>query len=50
MIDQEDTLMNQEDLSQKNEENEYNEYSKTSFIIPSCSAWFNLDKIHELEM
>ena len=26
------------------------EYSKTSFIIPSCSQWFNLDKIHEIEM
>ncbi len=26
------------------------EYSKTSFIIPSCSAWFSLDKIHEIEM
>lgn len=26
------------------------EYSKTSFIIPSCSAWFNLDRIHEIEM
>jgi hypothetical protein len=26
------------------------EYAKTSFIIPSCSAWFNIDKIHEIEM
>ena len=26
------------------------EYSKTAFIIPSCSAWFNIDSIHELEM
>jgi SWI/SNF complex subunit SWI3 len=33
----------------KIDENEV-EYSKTSFIIPSCSAWFNIDKIHEIEM
>jgi SWI/SNF related-matrix-associated actin-dependent regulator of chromatin subfamily C len=26
------------------------EYAKTAFIIPSCSAWFNIDTIHEIEM
>ena len=26
------------------------EYAKNSFIIPSCSGWFNIDKIHEIEM
>ena len=26
------------------------EYAKTAFIIPSCSSWFNIDTIHELEM
>lgn len=25
-------------------------YAKNSFILPSCSAWFSLDKIHEIEM
>lgn len=35
--------------SQKIEENEQ-DYAKLSFIIPSCSAWFNLDSIHEIEM
>lgn len=41
---------NENDESQtKIDENEM-EYSKTSFIIPSCSAWFNIDKIHEIEM
>lgn len=29
---------------------EYEGYSKTSFIIPSCSAWFNIEKVHEIEM
>lgn len=38
-----------EDSHTKIDENEM-EYSKTSFIIPSCSAWFNIDKIHEIEM
>lgn len=31
------------------EENE-GDYAKTSFIIPTCSSWFNIDKIHEIEM
>lgn len=39
----------EEEALNKVDENEV-EYSKTSFIIPSCSAWFNLDKIHEIEM
>ncbi|CDW80830.1 swi snf and rsc complex subunit ssr2 [Stylonychia lemnae] len=38
-----------EESQTKIDENEM-EYSKTSFIIPSCSAWFNIDKIHEIEM
>ena len=25
-------------------------YASKSFIVPSCSAWFNLDQIHEIEM
>lgn len=38
-----------EEEANKVDENEV-EYSKTSFIIPSCSAWFSIDKIHEIEM
>lgn len=26
------------------------EYEKSAFIIPSCSAWFNIETIHEIEM
>ena len=26
------------------------DYSKSAFIIPSCSAWFEIDSIHEIEM
>ena len=26
------------------------EYAKTAFIIPSCSSWFSIDTIHEIEM
>jgi len=26
------------------------DYPKNAFIIPSCSAWFSLDTIHEIEM
>ena len=26
------------------------EYASRSMVIPSCSSWFNLDKIHEIEM
>ena len=45
-----DMLEGEMDESQtKIDENEI-EYSKTSFIIPSCSGWFNIDKIHEIEM
>ena len=25
-------------------------YTSTSYVIPSCSSWFELDQIHELEM
>mmetsp|Transcript_23295 Transcript_23295/g.31138 ORF Transcript_23295/g.31138 Transcript_23295/m.31138 type:complete len:139 (+) Transcript_23295:408-824(+) len=25
-------------------------YSGKSFIVPSCTAWFNLDQMHEIEM
>lgn len=25
-------------------------YASQSFIIPSCSAWFDLAQIHEIEM
>lgn len=38
-----------EDTATKVDEGDQ-EYAKSSFIIPSCSAWFSLDKIHELEM
>ena len=31
-------------------EREMRAYSARSFIIPSCSGWFNLDQIHEIEM
>lgn len=45
-----DEIENDIDESQtKIDENEM-EYSKSSFIIPSCSGWFNIDKIHEIEM
>lgn len=51
MIDEENPSQNIEDdvESQKVDENEA-DYPKSSFIIPSCSAWFNIDKIHEIEM
>ena len=26
------------------------EYASRSMVIPSCSSWFNLDKVHEIEM
>lgn len=26
------------------------EYASRAMIIPSCSSWFDLDKIHEIEM
>ena len=25
-------------------------YASRSFIIPSCSAWFSIEQIHEIEM
>ena len=25
-------------------------YTRSSYVIPSCSRWFDLDQIHELEM
>ena len=31
-------------------EREIKAYASRSLIIPSCSAWFNIDQIHELEM
>jgi hypothetical protein len=39
----------EEEESEKIDENEV-DYAKQTFIIPSCSAWFNIDKIHEIEM
>lgn len=43
-----------EETQTKADENEQHllqqEYSKTAFIIPSCSGWFNIDSIHEIEM
>ena len=43
-----------EETQTKADENEQfllqQEYSKTAFIIPSCSGWFNIDSIHEIEM
>ena len=43
-----------EETHTKADENEQQilqqEYAKTAFIIPSCSAWFNIDSIHEIEM
>ena len=26
------------------------DYARSAFIIPSCSAWFNIETIHEIEM
>jgi hypothetical protein len=35
----------------KADENEVlQDYPKNAFIIPSCSAWFSVDTIHEIEM
>lgn len=31
-------------------ERELQAYSGRSFIVPSCSAWFHFDQIHEIEM
>ena len=31
-------------------EQEVRAYASRSFVIPSCSAWFLLDQIHEIEM
>lgn len=44
-----------EETNTKADENEQlhnmqREYAKTAFIIPSCSAWFNIETIHEIEM
>ena len=38
-------------LEQMNKDREIEkQYQKQSFIIPSCSAWFDFSTIHELEM
>ena len=37
-------------LQQQKLEREVQAYSSRSFIVPSCSAWFHLDQIHEIEM
>ena len=42
--------MNEDLESQRQDDQMDVDYAKSSFIIPSCSAWFNIDKIHEIEM
>lgn len=44
-----DMMVLEEESQTKIDENEV-EYAKSSFIIPSCSSWFNIDRIHEIEM
>jgi len=47
MVDEEVDLIREQ---RQRLEKEMKAYSSRSFIIPSCSAWFHLDQIHEIEM
>ena len=38
------------EIERQKVEKEIQKYADHSFVIPSCSNWFNFDAIHELEM
>ena len=54
VYEEDDEMDNENDFQQEDErarqEELLTDYSSRTFILPSCSKWFSLSDIHELEM
>ena len=46
----ESEMVDQAALEAARKREQLERYTSTSYVIPSCSSWFELDQIHELEM
>jgi hypothetical protein len=47
LSDETESILDPEEQKQRDLENNY---KKRTFVLPSCSQWFDLDNIHELEI